>query len=91
MPPEIIFVHCQTYARKPNKVGQCVKQVIGEGLRSGRYHLHVDDPKPPVVVYGDPSGFQQLHDAHVDARQTQAEKQPCRSRHQFQQAEHRGS
>jgi hypothetical protein len=72
MPPEIIFIHCQTYARKPNRTGQCVKQVIGEGLRSGRYHLHVDGPKPPVVVYGDPGGFQQLHDAHVDARGTRA-------------------
>jgi hypothetical protein len=68
--PEIVFVHCQTYARKPNKAGQCVAQVVGEGLRSGEYHPHVADPKPPVVVFGDPSGFQQLHDAHVDARRT---------------------
>lgn len=70
--PEIIFVHCQTYARKPNRAGQCVAQVVGEGLRSGEYHPHVADPKPPVVVFGDPSGFQQLHDAHVDARRTRA-------------------
>lgn len=69
---EIIFVHCQTYARKPNRAGQCVAQVVGEGLRSGEYHPHVADPKPPVVVFGDPSGFQQLHDAHVDARRTRA-------------------
>lgn len=70
--PEIVFVHCQTYARKPNRAGQCVKQVIREGLRSGECHPHVADPKPPVVVFGDPSGFQELHDAHVDARRTRA-------------------
>lgn len=68
--PEIVFVHCQTYARKPNKAGQCVAQVVGEGLRAGEYHPHVENPKPPVVVFGDPAGFQQLHDAHVDARRT---------------------
>ena len=74
MPPEIVFVHCQTFTRKPNRAGQCVKQVIEEGLRSGEYHLHVADPKPPVVVIGDPVGFQQLHDTHVDARRTYAMK-----------------
>lgn len=72
--PEIVFLHCQTYSRKPNKAGQCVQQVVGEGLRSGSYHPHVEDPKPPAVVFGDPFGFQQLHDAHVDARRTRAVK-----------------
>ena len=72
--PEIVFLHCQTYARKPNPTGQCVTQVVGEGLRSGGYHHHVDDPKPPAVVFGDPFGFQRLHDAHVDARRTRAVK-----------------
>lgn len=70
--PEIIFVHCQTYARKPNRAGQCIRQVIEEGLRSGGYHPHVGEPKPPVPVFGDPGGFQQMHDAHVDARRTRA-------------------
>jgi hypothetical protein len=70
--PEIIFAHCQTYARKPNRAGQCVAQVVGEGLRSGKYHPHVADPKPPVVIFGDPEGFQKLHDDHVDARRTRA-------------------
>jgi hypothetical protein len=74
MPPEIVFVHCQSFSRKPNRAGQCVAQVIGEGLRSGGYHPHVEDPKPPVPVFGDPSGFQQMHDAHVDARKTRAIK-----------------
>ena len=72
MPPEINFVHCQTYARKPNNIGQCVGQIVAEGVRSGGYHPHVDNPKPAVPIFGDPSGFQQLHDAHVDARRTRA-------------------
>lgn len=74
MPPEIIFVHCQSFSRKPNRAGQCVRQVIEEGLRSGGYHPHVEDPKPPVPVFGDPGGFQQLHDAHVAGRRTHALK-----------------
>lgn len=70
--PEIVFIHCQSFSRKPNRAGQCVQQVVGEGLRSGEYHPHVEDPKSPVPVFGDPGGFQQLHDAYVDARRTQA-------------------
>lgn len=72
--PEIVFIHCQTYSRKPNRAGQCVSQVIGEGLRSGGYHPHVAQPKSPVPVFGNPSEFQQLHDAHVAGRRTQARK-----------------
>lgn len=72
--PRISFLHCQTFSRKPNKAGQCVTQVISEGLRSGEYHTHVEDPKPPVVLFGDPAGFQQLHDDHVAQRRTLAMK-----------------
>lgn len=75
MPPGIIFIHCQSISRKPNRAGQCVKQVIGEGLRSGGYHPHVEDPKPPVPVFGAPSGFQLMHDAHVGERKTRAVKE----------------
>jgi hypothetical protein len=72
--PEIVFIHCQTFSRKANRAGQCVTQVVGEGLRSGDYHPHVADPKPPVVVFGDPREFQQMHDAHVAERRTRALK-----------------
>lgn len=65
MPPEIIYIHCQSFARKPNRAGQCVKQVVGEGLRAGEYHPHVDKPRPPLPVFGDPASFQPLHDAHI--------------------------
>ncbi len=72
--PEIVFIHCQTYSRKPNHAGQSVGQVVDEGLRTGEYHPHVEHPKPPVPVFGDPGGFQQMHDAHVAARKTRAVK-----------------
>ena len=68
--PDIIFIHCQSFSRKPNAAGQCVAQVIGEGLRTGEYHPHVVAPKPPVQVFGNPGTFQQLHDDHVAARRT---------------------
>jgi hypothetical protein len=74
MPVEIVFIHCQTYSRKPNRAGQSVAQVVAEGLRLGGYHPHVENPKPPVIVSGDPERFQQLHDAHVNARRTRAVK-----------------
>lgn len=72
--PDIIFVHCQTFSRKPNRTGQCVSQVIGEGLRLGEYHAHVENPKPPVRVVGDPFEFEAMHDAHIAARRTSAVK-----------------
>lgn len=72
--PNIIFVHCQTFSRKPNRAGQCVTQVINEGLRSGQYHAHVEAPKPPVMIFGDPAGFQQLHDDHVAQRRARVVK-----------------
>lgn len=72
MPPEIIFIHCQTFSRKVNRAGQCVDQVIGEGLRTGEYHSHVPKPRPPNPVFGDPTSFAQMHDAHVAQRRTHA-------------------
>lgn len=74
MPDEIVFIHCQTFSRKVNRAGQCVQQVVQEGLRSGGYHLHVEDPKPLVRIFGDPSGFQKIHDDHVAQRRTLAVK-----------------
>jgi len=74
MSAETVFIHCQTFSRRPNRVGQCVAQVIGEGLRTGGYHLHVENPKPPVALLGLPDGFQQMHDDYVARRNTQALK-----------------
>ena len=74
MPTEIIFVHCQSFSRKPNRAGQCVGQVVGEGLRTGQYHPHVESPRPPISVFGDPTTFKLMHDAHVAERKTYAVK-----------------
>lgn len=65
-----VFIHCQTFSRKRNRIGQCVAQVIAEGLRRGAFHSHVENPQPPRVIFGDPTNFQSLHDAHVAARRT---------------------
>lgn len=67
---ETIFIHCQTFGRKPNRSGNCIRQVIAEGLRCGNCHGHVAQPLPPRVIFGDPAGFEALHDAHVAARRT---------------------
>jgi hypothetical protein len=65
-----IFIHCQTFSRKPNAAGQCVDQVIAEGLRLGGYHPHVANPLPPLKIGGDLDGFRALHDRYVEARKT---------------------
>lgn len=62
---DTIFLHCQSFSRKPNGAGQSVRQVISEGLRNGGFHNHVSNPKPPVPVYGDLRDFQERHDNHV--------------------------
>ena len=74
MPDEVVFIHCQSFSRRPNKAGQHVQQVIGEGLRTGGFHPHVETPRPPIPVFGDPMGFQLMHDAHVAQRRTRAVK-----------------
>lgn len=68
--PGPIFLHCQTFARKPSGAGNSIAQVIGEVLREPEYSLHVDAPKPPRVILGNPAGFRAEHDAHVAARTT---------------------
>ena len=67
---ETIFIHCETYSRKPNKAGQSVEQVIAEGLRDGAFHFHIPSPHPPIVLLGSASSFKELHDTHVARRST---------------------
>ncbi|PZX36173.1 hypothetical protein LY56_03561 [Roseinatronobacter thiooxidans] len=88
MRPQIIFIHCQSFSRKPNKAGQCVSQVIGEGLRLGGYHPHVETPKPPIPIFGDPTTFQLMHDAHVSERKTCAVKNGAVSERAIRQDRH---
>lgn len=72
--PEIVFIHCQTFARKLNRAGQSVSQIIAEGLRTGGYHPHVSNPRRPVMVFGDAMQFRRLHDDHVTQRKTRVMK-----------------
>lgn len=64
------FVHVQTWSRKPNAVGQSVSQIIAEAVRDPEHSAHVDDPAPPRCLLGEPSTFEDEHDAHVAARST---------------------
>ena len=65
------FIHLQTFARKPNKKGQSVDQVIGELLREPRYSLHVDKPEPPMHLDGiSPAQLRAEHEAMVDDTMT---------------------
>lgn len=62
------FAHIQTFARKANKAGQSVAQIVAEATRDPAYSAHVDDPRPPRVIVGDPETFQAEHDEHVARR-----------------------
>lgn len=64
------FANIQTFARKTNKAGNSVAQIIGEATRDPEYSTHVDDPTPPRVLFGDPDDFAKQHDAHIEARAT---------------------
>lgn len=67
------FAHIQTWARKANKAGQSVAQVIAEATRDPAYSTHVGHPAPPRVLIGNPGTFEADHDAHVAARATRVE------------------
>ena len=73
------FVHIQQFSRKSvaGKAGSDgvtrggragVRGVFAEAARESGAALHVDHPRPPVVVAGlDVAGVEALHDARVDA------------------------
>jgi len=64
------FAHIQTFSSKRNKGGQSIQQVIDEATRVPEFSTHVEDPKPPRVLLGDPATFAADHAAHVTARST---------------------
>lgn len=64
------FAHIQTFSSKRNKGGQSIAQIIGEATRDPEYSTHVEDPKPPRILLGDPATFAADHAAHVTARST---------------------
>lgn len=50
------FIHFQTFARKPNKSGQSVEQVLEEARRTPEYSQHVEAPREPKLIFGAPVG-----------------------------------
>lgn len=72
--PGPVFLHFQTYSRKPGPAGNSVAQIIGEALRRPEFSHHVPEPKPPRVVSGDAAGFDEAHAAHIAARATEVRR-----------------
>lgn len=66
------FFHLQSYSRKPNKAGQNVEQVLAEAARIPEFSGHVENPKPPNIIFGmPPAEVERRHEemvaqGHVD-------------------------
>lgn len=66
------FIHMQGYSRKGDGKGRNTSFIFGEARRDPAACLHVEKPRPPVVVYGvDIDRVEAMHDAAAaDARTT---------------------
>ncbi|MHA3915821.1 hypothetical protein [Halovulum sp. GXIMD14793] len=65
------FYHTQSFSRKANKAGQCVQQVIDELRRREEFATHVDNPMPPVLLFGlDVEALKSAHDQMVENGKT---------------------
>lgn len=64
------FAHLQTWSRKPNAAGQSTDHIIAEANRDPEFSMHVENPAPPRVLFGNPATFAADHAAHVAARST---------------------
>lgn len=64
------FIHMQGYSRKGDGKGRNTSFIFGEARRDPAACLHVEAPRPPVVVYGvDVDRVEAMHDAAAaDAR-----------------------
>jgi len=57
------FVHLESYARKADAKGRSTDFIFAEASRKPEASVHVENPAPPVVVYGvDVSTVQEIHD-----------------------------
>lgn len=72
--PGPIFLHFQTYSRKPNPAGNSAPQIIGEALREAEFSHHITDPKEPRVILGNPRTFADDHAAHIADRATEVKR-----------------
>lgn len=46
------FANVRTFSRSGNKAGQSVDQVLKEAERDPEYSAHVDQPRPPELIFG---------------------------------------
>lgn len=64
------FAHLETYSRK-GKDGRSVGFVLAEAGRRPDASVHVDDPRPPVVIYGQAvEAVERIHDERAAAAKT---------------------
>lgn len=57
------FVHLESYARKADAKGRSTDFIFAEASRKPEASVHVQNPLPPVVVFGiGIEGVQQMHD-----------------------------
>ena len=67
------FLHLQSYSRKPNKIGQSVRQILDEAAREPEFSVHVESPMPPKIIHGyTPKQVRKKHDEIVAAGHVKA-------------------
>ncbi len=59
------FVHLESYARKADNKGRSTDFIFAEADRQPEASVHVQNPRPPVVVYG--LGIEAMHELHDTA------------------------
>ena len=66
------FAHMQAFSIKPNREGNSIEQVLAEAIREAKYSTHIDDPKPPTLIYGvDLPSLKKLHDEMLEQRKVE--------------------
>lgn len=62
------FVHLESHARKADAKGRSTDFIFAEAGRKSEACIHVENPAPPIVVYGvDVGAVQEIHDTAVAA------------------------
>lgn len=65
------FFHTQSFSRKANPAGQSVQQVIDELRRREEFATHVENPQPPVLLFGlDVEALKSAHDIMIENGKT---------------------
>jgi hypothetical protein len=62
------FIHLESFARKPDVKGRGTDFIFSEASRKPEASIHVENPAPPVVVYGvGVEAVQEIHDTAAAA------------------------